>query len=156
MSVHRLAWRCVLAAGLLAAVSVHAQTPEGMRSVPTRYAFDALLGRVERAVEQNRLGVVAIASASRGAASRGVKIPGNAVVMVFRNDVAVQLLSASVAAGYEAPLRIYVTEDTDGRATLSYRVPSAVFAPYRNAKVDELARQLDATLEKIVKDAGGG
>jgi uncharacterized protein (DUF302 family) len=124
--------------------------------VPTRHAFDALLERVERAVEQNRLGVVAIASASRGAASRGVKIPGNAVVMVFRNDIAVQMLSASVAAGYEAPLRIYVTEGADGRATLSYRVPSTLFAPYRNAKVDQLARELDATLAKIVKDAGGG
>jgi len=77
-------------------------------------------------------------------------------VMVFRNDIAVQLLSASVAAGYEAPLRIYVTEGADGDAMLSYRLPSAVFAPYRNAKIDSLARQLDATLAKIVNDAGGG
>jgi len=149
-------WCCVLAAGLLAAAAAHAQAPEGMRSVPTRYAFDALLERVERAVGQNGLGVVAIASASRGAASRGVKIPGNAVVMVFRNDIAVQMLSASVAAGYEAPLRIYVTEGADGHAALSYRVPSALFAPYRNAKVDQLARKLDAMLAKIVKDAAGG
>ncbi len=156
MSLHRLIRRCAFAAGLLAAMTVHAQTPEGMRTVPTRYAFDALLERVERAVEQNRLGVVAIASASRGAASRGVKIRGNAVVMVFRNDIAVQLLSASVPAGYEAPLRIYVTESADGHAALSYRVPSTLFAPYRNAKVDQLARELDATLAKIVKDAGGG
>jgi len=156
MSALRLARCCALAAILLAATGASAQMAEGMRTVATRHSFDTLLERVERAVERNGLGVVAMASASRGAASRGVKIPGNAVVMVFRNDIAVQLLSASVAAGYEAPLRIYVTEGADGHAMLSYRLPSAVFAPYRNAKVDSLARQLDATLAKIVNDAGGG
>jgi uncharacterized protein (DUF302 family) len=156
VSALRLARCCALAAILLAATGASAQMAEGMRTVATRHSFDTLLERVERAVERNGLGVVAMASASRGAASRGVKIPGNAVVMVFRNDIAVQLLSASVAAGYEAPLRIYVTEGADGHAMLSYRLPSAVFAPYRNAKVDSLARQLDATLAKIVNDAGGG
>jgi len=156
VSARRLLRRIALAAGLLAAAGIHAQTLEGTRSLPTRYGFDALLERVERAVEANGLGVVAIASASRGAASRGVKIPGNAMVMVFRNDLAVELLAASVSAGYEAPLRIYVTEGADGRATLSYRDPSVLFAPYRNASVDRLARQLDATLAKIAKDAGGG
>lgn len=54
--------------------------------------------------------VVARASASRGAASRGVTIPGNAVVEVFRNDYAVRMLNESVAAGYEAPLRFYPVE----------------------------------------------
>lgn len=156
MSALRLAQCWALAAILLAATGATAQGLEGMRTVATRHSFDTLLERVEAAVERNGLGVVAIASASRGAASRGVKIPGNAVVMVFRNDIAVQLLSASVPAGYEAPLRIYVTEGADGYAMLSYRLPSAVFAPYRNAQVDSLARQLDATLAKIVNDAGGG
>lgn len=42
------------------------------------------------------LGLVAQASASRGAAARGVKIRGNLVLMVFRNDYAVRMLAASV------------------------------------------------------------
>lgn len=135
---------------------VQAQTPEGMRSIATPHKFDALVERVERATEKHGLGVVARASASRGASARGVKIPGNAVVMVFRNDIAVRLLAARVPAGIEAPLRIYVTENADGTATLSYRAPSALFAPYRNAEVDRIARELDALLGGIVKDAAGG
>lgn len=133
---------------------VQAQTPEGTRATP--HKFDALVERVERASEKHGLGVVAKASASRGAAARGVKIPGNAVVMVFRNDIAVRLLAASVPAGIEAPLRIYVTENAGGTATLSYRAPSALFAPYRNPEVDRIARELDALLGGIVKDAVGG
>jgi uncharacterized protein (DUF302 family) len=85
-----------------------------------------------------------------------VKIPGNAVVMVFRNDLAVRLLQASVPAGIEAPLRIYVTENADATASLHYRAPSAVFAPYRHPEVARIARELDATLARIVNDAAGG
>lgn len=133
-----------------------AQSPEGMRALQTRHRFEALLERVERAVEKHGLGVVAMASASRGAAARGVKIAGNAVVMVFRNDLAVRLLAASVAAGIEAPLRLYVTENADGTATLSYRLPSAVLAPYRHPEVDRLARELDAVFGRIAADAAVG
>ena len=136
--------------------SAFAQAPADTRVLPTRHSFDQLLGRIERAVERNGLGVVATASASRGAAARGVKIPGNAVVMVFRNDLAVRLLAASIPAGIEAPLRLYVTENADRTATLSIRMPSAVFAPYRHPEVERLARELDQAIERIAKDAAGG
>jgi len=127
----------------------------GTRTLPSRHAFDALVARVEAAVEKNQMGLVAQASASRGAAGRGIKIPGNAVPMVFRNDYAVRMLQASVPAGIEAPLRLYVTENADGTASLSYRTPSAVFAPYRNAKLDEMAKELDPIFERIARDAAG-
>lgn len=139
----------------LAAQATDAVLP-GTRSLPTRHSFNTLVARVEAAVDKQQLSVVAQASASRGAAGRGVKIPGNAVLMVFRNDYAVRMLQASVAAGVEAPLRLYVTENADGSATLSYRTPSAVFAPYGNAKLDALAKELDPIFERIASDAAGG
>jgi len=128
----------------------------GTVTVRTAQRFDAQLVRLERSIESNKMGLVAQASASRGAAARGVKIPGNAVLMVFRNDYAVRMLNASVAAGIEAPLRIYVTETPDGRASLTYREPSAVFAPYRSPAIDEMAKELDAVFRNIVRDAAGG
>jgi len=147
----------VLAGAVALSAAVLAQQyPEEMRLFRAPHKFDTLLERVERAVEKHGLGVVARASASRGAAARGVKIPGNALVMVFRNDFAVRLLAANVAAGVEAPLRLYVTEDADGTATLSYRRPSAVFAPYRHPEIDRLAGELDVLLDAIARDAAGG
>ena len=122
--------------------------PDGV-VVSTPATFDELVGKVEKAVANAGLGVVALASASRGAASRGVTIPGNAVVMVFRNDIAVRLLKANVAAGFEAPLRIYITENADGTASLSYRKPSVVLAPYTGDEVKAIARELDVAFEKI-------
>jgi uncharacterized protein (DUF302 family) len=101
------------------------------------------------------MGLVAQASASRGAAARGVKIPGNAVLMVFRNDYAVRMLEASVPAGIEAPLRLYVTENPDGTASITYRLPSAVFAPYGSGELDRMAKELDVIFRSIVRDAAG-
>lgn len=71
----------------------------GTMTVASKHGFDELVSRVEAAVSDHKMGLVAQASASRGAAARGVRIPGNAVLMVFRNDYAVRMLQASVHAG---------------------------------------------------------
>ena len=68
--------------------------------------------------------MVTRASASAGAKGRGITIPGNLVIGVYRNDFAVRMLKASVPAGIEAPLRFYLTENADKTATLTYRLPT--------------------------------
>lgn len=128
----------------------------GTRVIETQSGFKALWDKLEAAVEANGMFVVTRASASRGAAGRGMKIHGNLVIGVYRNDFAVRMLKASVPAGIEAPLRFYVTENADGTATLTYRKPSAVFAPYGNADLDKMAAELDAIWAKIAAQATGG
>lgn len=128
----------------------------GTRTLHSRFGFDALVARTEAAIDRQKMGLVAKASASQGAAGRGIRIPGNAVLMAFRNDYAVRMLEASVPAGIEAPLRLYVTENADGTADLTYRTPSVVFAPYGNVKLDAMARELDPIFESIARDAAGG
>ncbi len=148
-------------AAALALALVFAVAPAGAQNGPlpgtrvlhSAHAYADLVARLEQAVKDNRMGVVAAASASRGAAARGVQIPGNAVIMVFRNDFAVRMLAASVPAGVEAPLRFYVIENADGSASLSYREPSAVFAPYGVPQLNALASELDAIFEKIAAQA---
>jgi uncharacterized protein (DUF302 family) len=66
------------------------------------------------------------------------------------------MLAASVAAGIEAPIRLYITENEDKSATLSYKTASAVFAPYMNEGGQELrnlANELDGVLLKIAQKA---
>jgi uncharacterized protein (DUF302 family) len=120
--------------------------------IPTPYRFSDLIGRLEVAIKANAMNVVNVASASEGAKAQGVFIPGNRVVGVFRNDFARRMLVASVPAGIEAPIRIYLVEAEDGRTTLSYRRPSQVFAPYYGAPggdLEKVAVELDAIFEKI-------
>ena len=94
---------------------------------------------------------VATTSASR-AAARGIKIPGNAVVLTFNNQFAVRLLAASVAAGIEAPMAIYVTESAAGRSSVSYKKPSSSQAPYADGALGD---ELDALFAAVVGDAVG-
>jgi uncharacterized protein (DUF302 family) len=145
-----LRWMTMLAA--LATVPAISQVTDGAalpgtRIVASPHGFGATVRRLEKAIEANKMGLVARASASAGAAARGVGIPGNVVLMVFRNDYAVRMLAASVPAG------IYVTEDARGKTDVTWRTPSAVFAPYGKAGLDVLARELDPIFEKIVGDA---
>lgn len=125
----------------------------GTKVIKTNYAYGALVKRVQGAVKKNKMGIVARASATVGAKSIGKTIAGNMVIMVFRPDFAIRMLKASVPAGIEAPLRLYVTEGKDGKATLTYRKPSAVFAVYKNGDLDKMAMELDGIFARIERDA---
>jgi uncharacterized protein (DUF302 family) len=127
--------------------------PAMSQTIATDQSFEQLVDQLKGAVEANGMVVVTQACASCGAARRGITIPGNMVIGVYRNDFAVRMLAASVPAGIEAPIRFYVTDDGDGTASLTYRMPSAVFAPYGSAELDAMAGELDQIWQKIVDDA---
>lgn len=129
---------------------------EGWEVYPTTQDFDGLLARLKAAVGDEGMALVTQASASEGAAGRGVTIPGNTLVGVYRNDFAVRMLEASIAAGIEAPIRFYVTENPDGSATLSWKTPSFVFGPYMEEgddRLKDLATELDVIFQAIADRA---
>ncbi len=125
----------------------------GTHVIKTGHSYQAMVKKLPEAVAKNKMGVVAKASATLGAKKIGVTIPGNMVVMVFHPKFAVRMLDASVPAGIEAPLRFYITENSDGTTTLTYREPSSVFAPYDSAELDKMAKELDVIFARIAADA---
>ena len=127
-----------------------AAAQDGRMTVKSTAPFGRVAEALERAVTDEKMALVCHANAQRGAAGRGVTIKGNQVLMVFRNDFAVRLLAADPAAGFEAPIRIYVYENADGTATVSYIPPSVVFAPYRHSEVQAVSRELDVIFKTIV------
>lgn len=138
------------------------QATAGMGDMPgwsvtkTAHAYPALVERLDAAVKANKMGLVSRASATVGAAKVLKKtIPGNMVIGVYRPDFAVRMLEASVPAGIEAPIRFYITENKDSTATLSYKTPSAVFAPYTDggAALADMAKELDVIFAKIATEA---
>lgn len=129
----------------------------GTQIIATQHSYKDLIARLDAAVTANKMGLVTRASATVGAARKLKKtIPGNMVIGVYRPDFAVRMLEASVPAGIEAPLRFYITENADGTATLTYRKPTAVFAPYAVPALDEMAKELDTIFAKIAADATEG
>ena len=101
--------------------------------------------------------VVTQAGPTAAAKKLGITIPGNRVIGVFNNDFAVRVLETSTAAMIEAPIRLYVTENSDGTATLYYKTPTTVFAPYiaeGGAPLVSIAAELDQIFQHISKAAG--
>ena len=128
------------------------QPREGWVIQHSQKPFDLLLADLKQAVTDNKMGLVTEAGPTAAAASRGVELPGNRVVGVFRVDFAIRILPLSEAAMIEAPIRFYVTEDPDGGATLSYKAPSFVFSPYLSEGGEglaEVASELDAIFSRI-------
>ena len=152
-----LACMLLMLAALGQAARAENATPyPGMVITKTAHSYKDLVGRLDAAVTANKMGLVSRASATVGAAKMLKKtIPGNMVIGVYRPDFAVRMLEASVAAGIEAPLRFYITENADGTATLTYRKPSAVFGPYEVPALDEMAKELDEIFAKIAAAATG-
>ncbi len=143
---------------VLASASIAQNIParEGWVVMDTSKSYSDLVDAVISATKANKMGVVTQAGPTKAAAGRGITIPGNRVIGVFNNDFAVKILEISTAAMIEAPIRIYVTENDDGTATLSYKTPSLVFAPYMaegGARLGELAAELDARFATIAQAA---
>ncbi|MFT7594717.1 MAG: hypothetical protein ACI8R4_002041 [Paracoccaceae bacterium] len=129
---------------------------EGWVVMETTKSYGDLIGAVKSATKANGMGVVTQAGPTKMAAKRGITIPGNQVIGVFNNDFAVKILATSTAAMIEAPIRIYVTENPDGTATLAYKTPSHVFAPYLDEGGETLAglaAALDARFATIAEAA---
>jgi uncharacterized protein (DUF302 family) len=145
-----------LIAALLLPLLAHADNPTpypGTVVMKTPHSHAVLLERLLEVVSDNRMGVVARASATQGAKSLGVTIAGNHVVMVYHPKFAVRMLEAYVPAGFEAPIRYYITENADGTSSLTYRTPSSLFSPYGNAAIDAMASELDMIFASIASQA---
>jgi uncharacterized protein (DUF302 family) len=153
--------RSLLLAVFFAVPAAAAELPDALPGwviERTGQGYAELIDQVDTAVAASPLNVVTRASATVGAKSLGQDIPGNMVMGVFAPRFAIRLLEASVAAGIEAPLRLYITENPDGSATLSCKTAAHVLAPYAQEggqKLTALAAELDAILEQIVEQATG-
>ncbi len=145
-----------IALAALPAVANDLAPREGWIVLPTTKDFKTLVADTQAVVKGNKMGLVTQASASDGARAQGHTIAGNRVLGVYRNDFARRMLAASVAAGIEAPIRLYVTENDDQTATLSYKTPTFVFSPYFDEGGDELtalATELDGIFKTIADQA---
>lgn len=142
---------------LLGSMTLGAAPPTGAEdgrvTAVSRASFARVAEALQRAIADEKMALVCHADAQRGAAARGVTLKGNQVLMVFRNDFAVRLLRADPAAGFEAPIRIYVYENPDGTATVTYVRPSTVFGAYRHPEVRAVAAELDPLFKAIVNRA---
>ncbi|MCX7890804.1 MAG: DUF302 domain-containing protein [Burkholderiales bacterium] len=109
---------------------------------------DEVVAKLVAAIAAAPLALVAHINGQANAAKRGIAVPADQILEVFRPDLAVRVWEADKRAGIEIPLRIHVYE-ADGRAVVAHRPPAEVFARYGNARLDEISRDLAPLFERV-------
>lgn len=129
----------------------------GMVTVETGKPFKSFVKAVKPAIKQHKFGIIGIACANCAIKNVYKKtVPGNRVFFFFAPRFAIRMLAASTAAGIEAPIRIYATENPDGSAKVTYRLPSHVFGAYEVDALTAMGKELDGAVEAIVASAIAG
>lgn len=110
---------------------------------------DTTTAKLTEAILAVPMGLVAHINGQANAAKRGLTVPSDQILEVFRPDFAVRVWQADKRAGIDIPLRIHVYE-ADGKTWVAMRSPGAVFAPYNNALLDQIATELQPIFDKIL------
>lgn len=110
---------------------------------------DSTTAKLTEAILAVPMGLVAHINGQANAAKRGLTVPSDQILEVFRPDFAVRVWQADKRAGIDIPLRIHVYE-ADGKTRVAMRRPGTVFAPYNNAQLDQIAAELQPIFDKIL------
>lgn len=110
---------------------------------------DEAARKLVAAIAAYPMGLVAHANGQANCASKGLRVPADQVLEVFRPDYAVKVWAADKAAGIDIPLRIHLYE-ADDRTWVAHRPASQVFRPYGNPQLDVLGGELDAIFNQLL------
>lgn len=119
----------------------------------TRFAVtlnvDEAAEKLIAAIAAYPMGLVAHVNGQANCAKKGIVVPADQVLEVFRPDYAVKVWVADKAAGIDIPLRIHLYE-ADGRTWVAYRTASETFKSYVNPQLDVLGGELDAIFNQLL------
>jgi uncharacterized protein (DUF302 family) len=112
-------------------------------------SVDAAADKLIAAIAAYPMGLVAHANGQANCAKKGIEVPADQVLEVFRPDYAVKVWKAEKAAGIDIPLRIHLYE-ADGRTWIAYRPAVEVFKSYANPQLDVLGGELDLIFNQLL------
>lgn len=119
----------------------------------TRFAVslsvDEAADKLIAAIAAYPMGLVAHANGQANCAKKGISVPADQVLEVFRPDYAVKVWAADKTAGIDIPLRIHLYE-AGGQPWVAYRPATEIFKPYLNPQLDVLGGELDAIFNQLL------
>lgn len=120
-----------------------------MKTLRLKMSADEAARILIEAITLYPMGLVAHINGQQNCAKKGVAVPADQILEVFRPDFAMRVWKAEKAAGIDIPLRIYIYE-ADGETVVSHRTASETFAPYANAELMAIAKDLEPIFDTIL------
>lgn len=115
----------------------------------TSLSADDAAAKLIAAAQAVPMGLVAHINGQANAAKRGLSVPADQILEIFRPDFAVRVWKAHKPAGIDIPLRIHLY-DAGGKTQVAFRTAREVFAVYANAELDAIADELDPIFAAIL------
>lgn len=112
-------------------------------------SVDEAADKLLAAITAYPMGLVAHINGQANCAKKGISVPADQILEVFRPDYAVKVWTAEKAAGIDIPLRIHLYE-AGGRTWVAHRPASTVFQPYANPQLDALGSELDTIFNQLL------
>lgn len=105
--------------------------------------------KLTAAIAAYPMGLVAHINGQANCARKGITVPADQILEVFRPDYAVKVWAVEKAAGFDIPLRIHLYE-ANGRTWVAYRPAIEIFQAYLNPQLDVLGSELDAIFNQLL------
>lgn len=110
---------------------------------------DAAAAKLTEAAQAVPMGLVAHVNGQANAAKKGISVPADQILEIFRPDFAIRVWNAHKPAGIDIPLRIHLYE-AGGKTMVAFRAAKEVFAPYAKPALDAVAADVDPIFERIL------
>ena len=120
-----------------------------MKTLHVKLSADEAARILTEAVTSYPMGLVAHINGQQNCAKKGITVPADQILEVFRPDFAIRVWKAEKSAGIDIPLRIYIYE-ADGETIVRHRTASETFAPYQNAELMAIAQELEPIFDAIL------
>jgi uncharacterized protein (DUF302 family) len=126
--------------------------PDGnddVQIIQSRDLYPVFVDRLKTAIAENGL-KIAIGGCGK-CSIKTIEVPeeNTEIISVYRPDLSLKMMQAGAAAGGDVPLRFYVTQPPDGRARLTYHMPSHALSVFEAPKLKPIAEELDQVFDKI-------
>jgi len=110
---------------------------------------DTAAAKLTEAAQAVPMGVLAHLNGQANCAKKGITVPADQILEIFRPDFAIRVWQAHKPAGIDIPLRIHLY-DAGGKTVVAYRTAGEVFAPYSSPALDTIAGDIDPIFTRIL------
>jgi uncharacterized protein (DUF302 family) len=110
---------------------------------------DAAAAKLIEAAQAVPMGVLAHINGQANCAKKGIAVPADQILEMFRPDFAIRVWKAHKPAGIDIPLRIHLYA-ADGGTVVNYRTAGEAFAPYASPALDAIAADIDPMFNGIL------
>jgi uncharacterized protein (DUF302 family) len=127
---------------------------DALTVVPSSSGHAEVVARLEEAIGQHGLAVLARIDHAAGARAAGLELAPEEVIFFGNARAGTPLMESDPRVGIELPLRMLVWQDADG-TRLGYRDPRALAEAYDLAGHEETLQRMSALLAALAAAAAG-